>query len=42
MVDIVFVGEGGGDNAAEVSESIAEGDSRAVRKNDGACVGGCG
>lgn len=30
MVDIVFVGEGGGYNAAEVSKSVAEGDSRAV------------
>ena len=42
MVDIVFVGEGGGDNATEVSESVTKGDSRAVRENDWACVGGCG
>ena len=42
MVDVVFVGEGGGDDATEVSESVAEGYSRTVRENDGACVGGCG
>ena len=42
MVDVVFVREGGGDDAAEVGESVAEGYPRAVGKDDGACVGGSG